>query len=33
VENQIGAALAERIIAAATEGRKFKVIVVIPAIP
>ncbi|ORX37927.1 hypothetical protein BD324DRAFT_623854 [Kockovaella imperatae] len=33
VKNQIGAALAERIISAAKEGRKFKIIVLIPAVP
>ena len=33
VRNQIGAALAQRIISAAQEGRKFKIIIVIPAVP
>ena len=33
VENQIGAAMVQRIISAASEGRKFKIIVVIPAVP
>ena len=33
VKNQIGAALAERIVSAAREGRKFKIIVIIPAVP
>lgn len=33
VHNQIGAAIAERIISAARDGRRFKVIVLIPALP
>ncbi|KAK4685290.1 phospholipase D1/2, partial [Tremellales sp. Uapishka_1] len=33
VQNQIGAALAQRIIAAAKAEKKFKIIVVIPAVP
>jgi hypothetical protein len=33
VQNLIGLALAERIISAAKDGRKFKIIVVIPAVP
>ncbi|WVQ79396.1 hypothetical protein IAT38_001493 [Cryptococcus sp. DSM 104549] len=33
VENLIGLALAQRIISAAKEGRKFKIIIIIPAVP
>lgn len=33
VENLIGLAIAQRVISAAQEGRKFKVIVMIPAVP
>ncbi|CAA7264463.1 unnamed protein product [Cyclocybe aegerita] len=33
VTNQIGAALVERIVRAAIEGKKFKVVVVIPEVP
>ncbi|KAJ9118196.1 hypothetical protein QFC22_004100 [Naganishia vaughanmartiniae] len=33
VANQIGAALVERIISAARDGREFRVIIVIPAVP
>lgn len=33
VENLIGHAIAQRIISAASEGRKFKVIVIVPAVP
>jgi len=33
IENQIGTALVQRIISAASEGRKFKIIVVVPAVP
>nr|ODN91177.1 phospholipase D [Cryptococcus depauperatus CBS 7841] len=33
VENQIGRALAERIISAAKDGRKFKILILVPAVP
>jgi hypothetical protein len=33
IENLIGLAIAQRIISAASEGRKFKVIVIVPAVP
>lgn len=33
VSNQIGAAIVERIISAAKDGREFRVIIVIPAVP
>ncbi len=33
VKNKIGQALAERIISAARDGREFRIIVVIPAVP
>ncbi len=33
MRNKIGAALAQRIISAAKDGRAFRIIIVIPAVP